>query len=407
MHSTVERPIVPATDHPPGPTPQDRPTPTPAALRAAFASARAASAVRHRDLAAQLGVSEGALVAAHVGPWADSAPTAPATAQPAPASPLHAWRLRTDWPALLQGLQTVGEVMALTRNASCVHEKTGHYLNFSGGPQMGLVLGPDIDLRLFFNHWAQAFAVEEHTAQGLQRSLQCFDASGTAVHKVFARASTDLAAWQRLVQQQRDPVQTAGWLAGDAGATEPPRPAAEKPDAEVDVAAFRQAWAGLRDTHDFFGLLRRFGLGRTQALRLADPTFAQAVDPGSLRELLEAAAGEGTPIMVFTGNPGGIQIHTGPVHKVVVMGPWLNVLDPGFNLHLREDHIAQAWVVRKPTVDGLVTSLELFDAQGETIAMLFGERKPGRAELCAWRALTDRLVSTSGWVQEGQPCAHC
>jgi putative heme degradation protein len=39
--------------------------------------------------------------------------------------------------------------------------------------------------------------------------------------------------------------------------------------------------------------------------------------------------------------------------------------------------------------------------------MLFGERKPGRAELCAWRALTDRLVSTSGWVQEGQPCAHC
>ena len=87
-----------------------------------------------------------------------------------------------------------------------------------------------------------------------------------------------------------------------------------------------------------------------------------------------------------------IQIHTGPVHKVAVMGPWLNVLDPSFNLHLREDHIASAWVVRKPTSDGLVTSLELFDAQGDTIAMLFGERKPGRTELCAWRAIIDSLL---------------
>jgi hypothetical protein len=46
------------------------------------------------------------------------------------------------------------------------------------------------------------------------------------------------------------------------------------------------------------------------------------------------------------------------------MGPWLNVLDPGFNLHLREDLIASAWIVRKPTADGVVSSLELFDAGG-------------------------------------------
>ena len=81
------------------------------------------------------------------------------------------------------------------------------------------------------------------------------------------------------------------------------------------------------------------------------------------------------------------------------MGPWVNVLDPGFNLHLREDHIASAWVVKKPTADGLVTSLELFDAQGETIAMFFGERKPGKRESCEWRALIDNLLK-----HEVQPC---
>jgi putative hemin transport protein len=127
------------------------------------------------------------------------------------------------------------------------------------------------------------------------------------------------------------------------------------------------------------------------------------VDPTSAHQLLAGAAAGGTPVMVFVGNPGVIQIHTGPVHHVVVAGPWLNVLDAGFNLHLREDHIAEAWVVRKPTVDGLVTSLELFDAEGQTIAMLFGERKPGHPELCAWRDLVDGLL---GERSADSPCRH-
>jgi putative hemin transport protein len=358
-------------------------------LREAYAEARRAGAARHRDIAAQLGVSEGALIAAHVG-------------TPSGAPGLQARRLRADWPNLIAALESVGEVMALTRNASCVHEKTGVYRNVSAsgpaGREMGLVLGGEIDLRIFYSRWAHGFAVEESTDKGVQRSLQFFDAAGTAVHKVFARAGTDLSAWRALVERWLAKAQRPGLK---PAAT--PAPDAEKADADVDVAAFHQAWASMRDTHEFFGLLRRHGLTRTQALRLAEPRFVRPVDAASAHQVLEGAAASGTPVMVFVGNPGMIQIHSGPVRKVVVMGPWLNVLDPGFNLHLREDHIASAWVVRKPTSDGLVTSLELFDAQGETIAMFFGERKPGRAELCAWRELVDALVGDTTSL-EAAPC---
>jgi putative hemin transport protein len=107
--------------------------------------------------------------------------------------------------------------------------------------------------------------------------------------------------------------------------------------------------------------------------------------------MLEEAARGKTEIMCFVGNPGIIQIHTGPVANIKVMDTWLNVLDPGFNLHLRQDRIAQTWVVRKPTAEGIVTSLELFDTEGETIAMFFGKRKPGIPELGAWREIIARL----------------
>jgi putative heme degradation protein len=38
--------------------------------------------------------------------------------------------------------------------------------------------------------------------------------------------------------------------------------------------------------------------------------------------------------------------------------------------------------------------------------MFFGERKPGRPELAAWRTITGRLVAEPGWAEEGT-CAAC
>jgi len=364
-----------------------------APTRVAYRQARAAGATRHRDIAQSLGISEGELIAAHVQP--DAA-----------ADGLVATRLWGPWPGLVATLETVGDVMALTRNEHCVHEKTGTYRHASAegpaGREVGLVLGTEIDLRLFYSQWQHGFAVTETGERGLQRSLQFFDAGGNAMHKVFTRSGTDLAAWSRLIERYLAVNQEAEL---DLRAAAPA--AAEKPDAEVDTAAFHEQWASLRDTHHFHGLLRRHGLTRTQALRLAQPRFAQRVDVGAAHEVLQAAAAQGLPIMVFVGNPGAIQIHTGPVKRVMRMGPWLNVMDPGFNLHLREDRISAAWVVRKPTTDGLVTSLELFDDKGLAVAQMFGERKPGRPELGAWRRLAEGLVSDGQWQAQPDGCPTC
>ena len=353
-----------------------------ASLRKTFADLRSQGRARHRDIARSCQISEAELLDAHLGDFDPQQ------------SPLHARRLQGPWHALLAALEPLGELMALTRNESCVHEKVGVYRQLSvQGPRgtIGMALGREIDLRIFYEHWAHGYAVTERLADGaLQRSLQFFDAAGEAIHKIFLRPASDVAAFDALVAQHLDAQQHPGWVRGDAW-----QAPAELPDAQIDVAAYREGWASLRDTHDFFGLLRRHQLSRTQALRLAEPRFAQALPASAMQEMLSRAAQQGTPIMVFVGNPGMIQIHTGPVQRVAQMGLWLNVLDEGFNLHLREDHIAQAWLVRKPTTDGLVCSLELFDARGEQIAMCFGERKPGQPERSDWRCLIESLADTA------------
>ena len=88
----------------------------------------------------------------------------------------------------------------------------------------------------------------------------------------------------------------------------------------------------------------------------------------AVERALESAAASGLSIMCFVGNRGMIQIHTGPVRQLRRTGPWYNVLDPKFNLHLDTTAIASSWVVNKPTSDGWVTSLELYAANGDLIA---------------------------------------
>lgn len=339
-------------------------------LRDAFLEAKTQQKLRNRDAAAAIGISEGEALAACIG--ADGA---------------EVIRLKPDFISLFEEVPQLGAVMALTRNDSAVHEKDGTYQNMSHNGHVGLALGKEIDLRIFYQQWHFGCAVIEETPRGAQKSLQFFDAQGTAVHKVFLREHSQHAAFDQLVARWRDPNQQAGFTVTPAAPAVP-----ETPDAEIDSAGFQSAWHGMTDTHQFFGLLRKFGVTRTQALRLAAPQYVRQVDNSALKIVLETAALSALPIMVFVNNPGMIQIHSGPVANIKIMGPWINVLDPTFNLHLREDHIASSWVVAKPTSDGQVTSLELFDSAGRTIAMLFGVRKPGQSELPGWRQAVTQLA---------------
>jgi putative hemin transport protein len=167
-------------------------------------------------------------------------------------------------------------------------------------------------------------------------------------------------------------------------------------DGEVDVDTLRSEWSQLKDTHDFFMLLKRNDVARTQALRLAGQEWAEPLATVELTRIIEEAGKREVPIMVFVGNKHCIQIHSGPVSNLRWMDTWFNVLDPMFNLHLKTTGVTELWRVRKPSVDGIITSYEGFDAEGELVIQLFGVRKPGIPERDDWRALAETATPLIG-----------
>lgn len=282
--------------------------------------ARAPHGVRARDAADSLGVSEGALTEARRGSGE--------------AVPLRAGR--EGILSLMAGLPAVGEALALTRNAHCVHERTGRYAAPVPEGAGARIDGAGIAMDLILDQWHAAYALTEPTHIGVRASIQVFDACGDAVHKVYQTEATDSAAFGRLIAEAAAPAAPPARLAPD-------EPLAE-PVGEAGRALSRDA----------------------------------------VERVLEAAGAGHVPLSIVVGNRGCVQRYVGPVEAIKLTGPWVNVLDPEFNLHLRWDRIADA---RLTAAAGEGPALEVRDAAGFRFCRIAGA-DPASA---AWHALAAAL----------------
>ncbi|WP_058048161.1 hemin-degrading factor [Janthinobacterium sp. Ant5-2-1] len=339
-----------------------------------------------RDAARALGVSEAQLLATNIGKGVT--------------------RLQADGNQpreIMRAALDLGIVQAITRNENGVIETTGVASKFKQAgdkseqadakqdPETearqrniaGGYLGGQIDLRFHFENWKYAFAVEQAGRDGKPtRSLQFFDANGTAVHKIYLRNEPGVAVYDKLVATFRMPQQSA-----DLNVLAVAPKAAEKPDAEIDVKEFQLAWKDMTDVHQFAQIMREFHLSREQALRLAPAGVVERVTPEALRTLLENAAKDKVAIMVFLGNDGLTQIYSGKIEKTMAAGGFFNVLDPDFNLHIRDTALRSGWVVKR----GGVTSVEFFDKDGTQVVSFFGVRERGKPQPQSWVDLADSL----------------
>ncbi|WP_158583962.1 hemin-degrading factor [Salinibius halmophilus] len=280
---------------------------------------------------------------------------------------------------LLGSMHKVGKIMALTRNEAAVHEVKGTCGELRGGEQGGLMLG-EIDTRLFFKRWAYTLYIN----QGERQSIQFFDGCGDAIHKVFATKQTNLDAWHELVDEHR----SANPLMFEKHAKPRPEPLADTTNVDV----LRQEWRAITDVHQFMALLKRHNISRLRAFELAGREFARQADVGKLVSLFEAIRDSSQEIMIFCHNQGLVQIYSGRLSKLVAMGDWYNVLDPDFNLHLNLSLVSQVWTSVRPSADGDIHCVDLFDANGGQLLQIFSRRSEGNSEPTFWSPLINQVL---------------
>lgn len=353
--------------------------------------------LRNVDLARKLGMSEGALLNAfqvtQMPAQVEQFSTKLAQFLETTNLPMVSLPLEKNWRGMLREIRDFGEVMAITRNSGAVHEKIGVYQRLEEQGDIGIFQG-DIDLRLFFNKWEAGYFLIENKPGKVLFSLQFFNQYGVAIHKIYFRENDLELRLNYFLRKYVRYITQKYYVELIKSTYSIPDISGHKPARQVFLnrTSFKREWSSMRDTHDFMKLIERYDLTRLEALEQIGLEYAQELDQDSVEDVFRAAAQERILLMVFVGNESVIQIHTGLIHNVSKFSSWINILDGGFNLHLRENLISRVWLVKKPTADGIVTSVEIFDAKGEVIAMIFGERHPGQAQRCDWIDLASNLA---------------
>jgi len=278
----------------------------------------------------------------------------------------NAVRLDGPWPALLAEIGELGVLMGLTRNDEAVHEKTGRYDRIATAGDWLLLSGHGVDTALLTGHWHAGFAVCETTRIGERRSLQFFDARGAAVYKLYLTEQADRLRYQRLVDAYRAADQSPK-LDLPAG----PLPAGADSSA---VPGLPERWQRWFKTGFFTG--QETGIPSSRSIGI--PVFTQFML--QLADML-------LPIQIIVRNQAAIQVHEGPIRNLMIGGPWFNVLDDDFNLHLNHTAIAGLRTVNLPYRGHNLQGLQLRNAHGQTIASLFGQYDPAGGDNTLWNDL--------------------
>ncbi|EJF86645.1 hemin-degrading factor [Bartonella rattimassiliensis] len=321
--------------------------------------------MRNRDFAVAIGISEAELIAAYctIG---------------------KAKRLQIDIAIFLESVPHFGTVMALTRNEYAVHEITGCFEKTVHNKHVPITLG-EIDLRIFAKQWKFGFEYDVVILGKPAKSLQFFDQYGSAILKIYSKDTTNMEEWSKLVEKLLLEDQSS---ALDILPTSVP---SQWNSTNLDIEQFRDCWRKMTDVHQLHDIISKFKINRHDAVKYIGHEFASKLKIEAIEVMLNQAAQQKIPIMCFVGNRGCIQIFTGQVKNIKKMGPWLNVLDDKFDLHLLISGVDSVWCVRKPTSGGYVSSLEVFDKNDEMIVQFFGMRKEGQKEREDWRSLLKSL----------------
>lgn len=309
--------------------------------------------------------------------------------------------LAGDWTELLGEVHQLGDVSVLSGNHVVMHLATGQYDPFRGGEGHALVLNQGIDLRLFPGHWEYGLAVlpAADTAPG----FVFFNGAGEPVHRILLTESSDLATFETLVATYAsERPEFSPWSEA---------PAETKEATAETKAAFLEDWRGLTDTHAFSRLLRKYQLSRTDALRLAEGEFTQALDAHAYRRVFSELVDQEISIIFFALNNGCVQISTGALTELNTTRKTIQLVERDSRTLIGLDGIAEVWRVSKPTKRGLAHSLELYDRDGEPVAYIFGTRKEDEANATAFETLVFSLppqnaqVAAASSEGEGATCS--
>lgn len=286
--------------------------------------------------------------------------------------------LRRPWRGILTSLAEVGPLQVASLNGACALSSPFQLEDLAWHGECGRVASGTGLLRLHPPAWANVQATYLEGEECPVLRIECLDARTRPCLRMDVTPAR-LHAWDFIAAwSEEDVVLRRAILHPEL------RPSALSAEA---CSAFLDDWGALEGPHAFPDLLKRWGVQRQDALRMAEGRFTEPASRTAAVHLLELAHHRRIPISIVVGNPGGVQVQRGRVTGLWTRAQWLQAEGVNHAFSLDRSAIAKAWVVTLPSEEGPVHRLELYGADGDLVAQFADPKAAFGLERAAWRIL--------------------
>lgn len=322
--------------------------------------------------------------AAPLQPFGDTAYTSLQQALGNKAQLQPARRLKTDWVKLLLHLTRLGSTLFVSHQGDTSHEKLlqMYKLALSGG--IASIEDQHGSLELDLRYWHCGFVTYTgHSLPSACVSLHFFDINGCLLHSIYPTLSLSELGSDFLHNLYDDqPYQDEFLL--------PPQKPRRRNLRYVDTASLSGHWRHLKSCSAIPVILQKHGVSRLEAIRLLAPEFSTRLKNRSLRHLLKQISKQQLDIKLSLHNNGVRQSHLGRIQQEADLSINCRSGDAYFRLELDDKAVYSTWLVHKPVEDHTVSSLEVYNAQGELMLMLSAHLTENTQHTSPWDALLEQ-----------------
>lgn len=280
--------------------------------------------------------------------------------------------LKTNFIAIFEHLAKLGKVSTTLFSNSLNHTVQGKFADMHSRNNTLMHFHPNIDTRLFTAKWRYVYATEQDKIV----CLHFFSRYGDLIYRV---CSTSLEQYPQL---KKFISKYASKETSSPDITESfTKPKHAKP---INKELLTEQWATMTNVHQASKIFKYNGNDPITVYTALGKNYALKISAVKLIDFFSIIAKHQLNLMMFSRNYAAVQCYVGSISKLICFDGKIEISITDFNFIMRVSQLGDIWLITKPTDNGFVNSINIFDKTGNENLILTDKRTKSEPESDSW-----------------------
>lgn len=288
-------------------------------------------------------------------------------------------KLNNNFVGIFKKLSMLGNLSTTLFTGTLTHTVQGKFADMHNRSNTLMHFHPNIDTRLFTAKWRFVYATEQDKII----CLNFFSRYGDLVYRVCSTTVEQYPLFKDFISEFTDKDNSTVNITESFTKL--------KYTKLIDKQVLTQKWSEMTNVHQASKIFKYHGNDPTAVYTALGENYARKISTEKLIQFFNLIVENKLKIMMFSRNYAAVQCYVGDIPKLAVLGYEINISITDFDFMMDTNKLGDIWLVTKPTENGFVNSISIFDKEDNEVLILTDKRTRGDAENADWLEVIQKI----------------